>query len=310
MSSPAQAPAAPSQPGTRPLVGAGWMVITGIFFVSVVAVVRHMGDTIPPAQAAFLRYLIGLVFVLPALAPILAAKYDRRMLVLFSVRGFVHAIGVIFWFYAMARLPVAEVTAISYLAPIFVTLGAVVVFAERLAARWIVAIALALAGALIILRPGFRELGAGHWAMVTNSVFMAASYLLAKWLTSRADSGAIVGMLSITVTIALLPFALMDWVTPTLEQLAWLTLVAFFATAGHYTMIRAFKVAPMAVTQPVTFLQLVWATLVGVVLFAEPADVWVLTGGAVIIASVSYISYREWVLRREALTPPNVSMKT
>lgn len=285
------------------------MVLTGLFFVSVIVVVRHLGDEVPPAQAAFLRYLIGLVFVLPALGPILRARFDGRTLAVFSLRGFLHAIGVIAWFYAMARLPVAEVTAISYLAPIFVTIGAVFVFSERMATRRIMAIVVALVGAFLILRPGFRELSTGHYAQMINALFMAGSYLIAKWLTERADSGVIVGMMSLMVTIALLPFALLDWVTPTYEQLAWLTLVAFFATAGHYTMTRAFREAPMAITQPVTFLQLVWASIAGVLIFGEPVDAFVILGGGVIIAAVTYINYREMVLHREARTPPHVATK-
>jgi drug/metabolite transporter (DMT)-like permease len=75
-------------------------------------------------------------------------------------------------------------------------------------------------------------------------------------------------------------------------------------------MTKALSAAPLAVTQPVTFLQLVWATLLGYLVFSEEVDVWVLTGGGVIIASVSFISYREWVLSRKAQTPPAVATKT
>ena len=95
------------------------------------------------------------------------------------------------------------------------------------------------------------------------------------------------------VTIFLAPFALADWVQPTLEQLAWLFLVACFATAGHYAMTLAFQAAPMAVTQPVTFLQLVWASLIGLVFFMEVPDGWTIVGGAVIVASATYIAHRE-----------------
>lgn len=78
-------------------------------------------------------------------------------------------------------------------------------------------------------------------------------------------------------------------------------LVACFATAGHLTMTKAFAAAPMTVTQPVTFLQLVWAVLLGAVLFGEPIDGWVMLGGAVIMASVSFITWREAVARRKII---------
>jgi drug/metabolite transporter (DMT)-like permease len=82
-------------------------------------------------------------------------------------------------------------------------------------------------------------------------------------------------------------------VTPTAVDLAWLFLVAAFATGGHYAMTLAFAAAPMAVTQPVTFFQLVWATLLGALVFGEAADPFVILGGTLIVASVAYIAWRE-----------------
>ena len=86
-------------------------------------------------------------------------------------------------------------------------------------------------------------------------------------------------------------------------------LVACFATAGHYTMILAFRAAPVTVTQPVAFLQLVWATMLGALVFMEPVDNWVMLGGAIIVAAISFISWREAKVRRESITPPHVATK-
>jgi drug/metabolite transporter (DMT)-like permease len=110
-------------------------------------------------------------------------------------------------------------------------------------------------------------------------------------------------MLSISVTIGLAPLALMNWVTPTAWELLILMGVATLATAGHYTMTLAFSAAPLTVTQPVTFLQLVWAVALGVLVFGEPLDPWVIMGGTLIVGSVSFISWREAVLKRKAVTP-------
>jgi drug/metabolite transporter (DMT)-like permease len=80
--------------------------------------------------------------------------------------------------------------------------------------------------------------------------------------------------------------------------------VATLATGGHYTMTLAFRDAPLAVTQPVTFLQLVWAVALGMIFFQEPFDPFVILGGTVIVSAVSFISWRESVLKRRAVTPP------
>ena len=234
------------------------MLVTGLNFVMVTALVKAVGGRIPAAEGAFLRYLLGLVFLAPVLKPLIHLRLDRRTLWLFSLRGLVHTLGVILWFYAMAHIAMAEVTALNYMNPVYVTIGAALIFGERLAARRIVAIVAALAGALLILRPGFREIGMGHIAMIGTAMFFAASYLIAGRMAGRVSAGIVVAMLSITVTIGLAPFALVNWVTPTLTEVGGLFGVATFATAGHYSMTRAFAAAPMSVTQPVTFLQLVW----------------------------------------------------
>jgi drug/metabolite transporter (DMT)-like permease len=281
-----------------------WMLATGLFFVAVTGIVRHLGTGLPAAQSAFIRFAWGVLFVAPALWSLMRQGVPRGSLPLILGRGAVHTAAVICWFYAMARLPVAEVTAIGYLNPVLVMLGAALMLGERLSVQRIGAVLLALGGALIVLRPGLREVGAGHLAQLAAAGFFAASYLYAKRLSEVAGAGAVVALLSLTVTLGLLPFALAVWVPVSAAEAGWLALVALFATAAHYCMTRAFAAAPLAVTQPVTFLQLVWATLLGVAVFAEPVDPFALLGGGVIVAAVSAIAWREAATQRRAAGPP------
>ncbi|SFI49153.1 DMT family transporter [Jannaschia pohangensis] len=296
------------QSPSRPLQGILWMATTGLCFIAVTAVVKHAAQDLPAAEAAFLRYLLGLVFLLPVARTLLATRIPARDMAFFAGRGVVHTLAVILWFYAMTQIPIAEVTAMNYLNPVYVTLGAAIFLGERLALRRILAVVLALIGVVIILRPGFRAVESGHLAMLATAVLFGASYLFAKPLSGRHSASMVVAMLSITVTVGLAPFAFAVWVTPTLVDLGWMFLVAAFATAGHYTMTRAFAAAPVSVTQPVTFLQMVWAVLLGWALFDEPPDAFVILGALLIIASVSFIAWREARLRR-TVTPPSPATK-
>lgn len=294
----------------RTLAGIGWMLITGLLFVCVTGIVRHLGSDMPAIEAAFIRYAIGLALILPAFRTLI---YRRRTAPLqwglHAARGVVHGIGVMLWFYAMARIPIAEVTAIGYISPIFVTIGAALFLGERMQMRRIGAVLAAFGGALIILRPGFQDLQLGQLAQLTAAPLFAASFLLAKKFTDNADPGVIVATLSLFCTLTLLPGAVYQWRDPTWEEVGWLGLTAAFATTGHYTLTQAFRCAPITVTQPVQFLQLVWAALMGMVLFSEPLDPYVLLGGAVIVASATYISHREAVLSRRQRTPPAPATK-
>ena len=289
----------PVAPGDRPLAAVGWMVLTGVLFVGVIGTVKYLGDRIPASQSAFLRYALGLVFLIPVVPALRAAGLGRRALGLFTLRGVLHAAGVLCWFYAMTRITIAEVTAMNYLNPVYVTLGAALFLGERLQIRRILAVGAALAGALLILRPGMRALDSGHLAMLACAVFFAGSYLLAKRMTSDYPAGLVVLLLSIVVTAALAPLAAAVWVPPTPGELGLLFLVAAFATGGHYTMTLAFAAAPLAISQPVIFLQLVWSVTLGMTVFGEPVDPWVIAGGLVIVGSVTFIAWREARLKAE-----------
>ncbi|WP_372837950.1 DMT family transporter [Phaeovulum sp.] len=289
----------------RPVAGVLWMLATGLNFVAVTGIVRYLGTDLPAAQSAFIRFAFGLAFLAPTLVLTLQRGFAPGALQLFALRGALHTLAVVLWFFAMARIPVAEVTAIGYLNPIVVTLGAALFFGEKLALRRVLAIGVAIAGALVVLRPGLRAIEPGHWSQLGAAVSFGLSYLVAKRLTGIAPAGAVVAMMSLTVTIGLAPFAFWVWVPVGLAQLGWLGLVAVFATAGHYCMTRAFACAPMTVTQPVTFLQLIWATLLGALVFGEAVDPMVIIGGALIIGSISYITWREAQIKRR--TTPTVA---
>ncbi|CUH40255.1 putative inner membrane transporter yiJE [Jannaschia seosinensis] len=284
------------------------MVATGALFIAVTAVVKHAAQDLPAAEAAFLRYLLGIFLLLPLGRSLIGARMPARDVALFAGRGVAHTLAVILWFYAMTQIPIAEVTAMNYLNPVYVTLGAALFLGERLALPRIMAVVMALLGVVVILRPGFREVETGHVAMLATAVLFGVSYLMAKPLSGRHSAQMVVAMLSIWVTLGLAPFAIAVWVTPSIADLGWMLLVAIFATAGHYTMTRAFEAAPVSVTQPVTFLQMVWAVLLGWALFNEPPDGFVIFGAAIIIASVSFIAWREARLKRQ-VTPPSPAAK-
>jgi drug/metabolite transporter (DMT)-like permease len=291
----------------RPLIGILWMLATGLSFVAMTVFVKLVGTRMPSAEVGFLRYALGLPLLVPVIRK-LWVPMDGRLFRLFAIRGAAHAAAVILWFYAIARLPVAEVTALNYLAPVYVTIGAALFLGERLALRRIAAVTAALLGALVILRPGIRVLEPAHFAMLGGALALGVSYILAKRLTREASPELVVVMLSVVTTVALFPFALPGWVWPTAREVGLLFAVAAIATAGHYFMTLAFREAPVSVTQPVTFLQLLWAALAGWVIFGEPVDIWVICGGATIVMAVSFIAWREHVLARR-VTPPVEALK-
>lgn len=285
----------------RPLEGVLWMLATTVAFVGVNGIVRHLGTDLPAAQSAFIRFAFGLVFLAPALISMRGTRLPAGIWPLFLWRGALHVAAVIFWFWAMARVPVAEMAAIGFLNPVIVLVIAGLLLGEGLGRGRILSVLVALAGALIVLRPGLREVSAGHLSQLAATVFFAVSYIFAKRLSGMAPASVVVGVLSVTVAVGLAPVAWWVWEPVTAVQLAWLAGVAALATLGHYTMTRAFRAAPLAVTQPVTFLQILWATALGALVFGEGVDMFVILGGALIVAAVSL---NTWAEARRGRIPP------
>ncbi|SOB99416.1 threonine/homoserine efflux transporter RhtA [Rhodobacter sp. JA431] len=282
----------------RPLAGLLWMLGTTLSFTAVNVIVHYLGSNLPATQTSFVRFAWGWVFVAPALWHILHMKLSPKVWGLFGLRGLLQAIAVLMWFYAMARIPIADVTAIGYLNPIVVSLGGALLLGEGFAWRRGVAVVVALIGALVILRPGMRAIEPGHVAQLGAAFFFGLSYLMMKRLSGLAPATVVVALMTVVVTLCLAPLAVLNWQPMTWSENLWLGATALFATLGHYCMTRAFACAPVTVTQPVVFLQLVWASSAGYVLFGEALDPFVFLGAAMIVGAVSYMAWREAVIKR------------
>lgn len=291
------------------LQGISWMIASGFLFVGMTCIIRHLGSSLPAVEAAFIRYFFGTIVILPMVLRNWQGLPTAQITKLYMLRGLVNGVGVMLWFYAMARIPIAEVTAIGYVAPIFVTIGAAIFLGERLHIRRIGGVLCGLIGALIILRPGFQEISLGQLAQLCAAPLLAMSFIIAKKLTETQNPSVIVGMLSLGCTIVLFPGAMLQWRTPSHYELLWLAAAACIATAGHFTLTRAFQAAPITVTQPLGFLQLVWAAILGILLFNESLDPYVLVGGAIIVGAATYISHRELQSNRRSQTPPAIATK-
>ena len=278
--------------------GGLWMVLSGLIFVLVAILVRWLNDDLPSEQAVFIRYLFALIFLMPTLLKFNWQRLSLSTGRIYLLRGVFHSAAVILWFYAMANIPMSEVTAISYTTPIYTAIGAVLIFGETFRLRRMLAIVVGFIGVLIILRPGFQEIALGSLAQAIAAPCFAISFLFTKHLTKTESIADITVMLTLACTIALAPMALLNWHPPEFRDLALLAGIALLATGGHYSVTRAISLAPLTVTQPMSFIQMIWAVMFGYLLFDETPDVWVISGAVLIVAAISYMAHREMVIAR------------
>ncbi len=289
-------------PTTRGLL---WTSAAGLVFSMLNALMRLLTLHVDPFQAQFLRYLFGMLVLLPVMLHGGRAGWWPRRIGPQFTRGAVHALGLCLWFTALPRIPLADMTAIGFTGPIFIMVGAHVFFREPMRwARWL-ACGLGLAGVLIVVGPRLSgSAGAWHLLMLASAPVFAASFLLTKALTRHESPTVIVVWQSISVSLFSLPLALPLWQWLGPAQWAAFGLCGLLGSAGHYCLTRSFKVADISATQSAKFLDLLWSALMGWLLFADLPSQTTLVGGTVICASTIWVARRESREdRRRALLP-------
>ncbi len=276
--------------------GMMWMAAAGLTFTLLNTLMRGMSFTMNPLQIGFLRYVCGLLIVLPLMLRVGLAGMVPHSVGGQFWRGAVHTSGMLLWFTALRHIPLADNVAIGFTSPIFIMLGASLFLGEKLVwARWAAA-AFGFVGVLIVVGPSL-QLGSGGWyyplLMLGSSPLFAASFLIVKALTRRDKAEVIVLWQSITVALFLCPFALWDWTWPTGPQWALLMVCGVFGSLGHYFSTRALRAADASATQGVKFVDLVWASVAGMIAFGEYPSTTTVLGGLVIFLSTTWIARRE-----------------
>ena len=279
------------------------VLLGGVFITSLTWIVRSVADDIHPLQAGFMRYGFGTLILLPMVMKFRKTDFEPKLVAGHFLRGVVHAFSVLLWFYAVTKMTLADLTALSFTAPVFVTIGAFIFLGEKFSYRRLGGIIFAFVGAVVVLRPGVEAISIGAVAILVASPFQAASSLLGKHLVARTSIYAMVFYLSLFVTLVSFVPTLFVWSMPSLHTCALTFLAAVMATSAHFCWSKSFQIADLSFTQPGYYFTLLWAVAIGYFIYAEVPDLWSGAGAAIIIASTAYIAARE---RQAANKAPKV----
>lgn len=264
------------------------------------ALAKHLGQFLPPVEVAWMRYA---AFLTLTLAPVLRsgpAALRTRAPALQVLRGLALVGSALSFIVALRFLPLAEATAINFVSPIFITALSIPILGEVVGVRRWAAVAVGLAGVLIVVRPG----GAGgSGAEVLLPVVTAASWALAVVVTRKmagADRPATTlfwsAAVGFAVLSALLPFG---FVVPSAVQVGLGLLLGLISSAGQWLIVLAYRHAAASVLAPFSYFQLVSSALLGFLAFGAVPDRWALVGAGVIAASGLYTAHRERVRAKE-----------
>ena len=269
------------------------MFLSTFFFAGMHGSIRYLSETIHPFEIALFRNVFALIVVLPwfyryGFAPLRTQRFGMH-----ALRAAFNIVAMLSFFYALSITPLAEVTALGFTAPIFATVLAALVLGEVVRIRRWVAILVGFLGVLIILRPGFVEIGFGQLLTLLSAMVWSCALMVIKSL-GRTDSSAtiITYMALLMIPLSLGP-ALFFWKWPDLHQWGWLVAIGVLGGLGQFCIAESLRLADTAVVMPFDFFKLIWVTVIAYLAFAQELDVYTWIGGAVIFASTMYIAYRE-----------------
>ena len=264
------------------------------------AVAKLLTQSYHPLQVTWGRFFFAFLFVLPLamrLATVGGLRPRRPGLQL--LRASLLAGCNFLFILAIAKMQLAEVQAIAFVAPLLVTLLAAVTLGEKVGPRRLAAVAVGLLGVAVILRPGS---GLFHWAAVfafVQAIGNAVFHLVTRAIAAH-DPPQVTFVFTATVgaaaATAFVPFV---WQWPTAGDWVLLAIVGAAGALGHYFMIHAFRRAEASSLAPYMYLQLPWITFLGWLMFGDLPDGWTFVGATIVIASGIYVYARERKLRRE-----------
>lgn len=276
------------------LAGAFWMIGAGLCFALMTALIRPAAQELHTFQLVFLRNLIGLLLLVPWLARDVDLRVWRSPnRYLHVARATLFTLAMWCWFTGIPLLPIVDAVALNFTAPIFVTCLAALILAERVRARRWSAVAAGFIGVLVVLRPGFVEIGPGQLLILADALLWAGAIILVRIMARKEPAQTIVCyMFLLVLPLSFIP-ALLVWSWP--STTGWLLVIglAVISTAGHLCATQALVRAEVSSVMQYDYLRLLWFALIGWVAFGEVPDKWTLLGAAVIAGAALYILRRE-----------------
>jgi drug/metabolite transporter (DMT)-like permease len=275
------------------------MLLASIGFVVMHSFIKVLADSHHPFEIAFFRNFFGLVVLTPLIVRDRGRSFITKNFPLHAIRGVMQSAAMLMFFTGLTISPLAKISAVSFTAPLFATVGAVVFLGEKLRFRRVIALILGFIGALIILRPGLIAIDLGAMLVIGSSAIWAGAMLVIKVLTRTDSSVTITLYMGVFLTPVTLVAASFFWKWPEPHEYFLFFCMGAVGTTAHVCMAQAFKWVEATALLPIDFTRLIWASLLGYYIFAEVPEFWTWIGGIVIFASTSYIAIREAQLNKE-----------
>jgi drug/metabolite transporter (DMT)-like permease len=283
--------------------GVIFMVIASIGWTGMFIFVRLLAGDYSTFEILFVRNAVALLILTPLIVRSGVGVLRTERIWLHILRAGLSYLGMLGLYYGIAHIPLGDVVALSFTQPLFITVLAAIILGEAVGmARWRATI-IGFIGVLIIVRPGFAEIGVATIAVIIAALLYSASNVCIK-LLMRTDTPlqGVIYVNLIMMPLALIP-ALFAWTTPGWTDFGYMVGVGLSGTMGVYFLTKSYHAADASAVVPYDFLRLPLTAGGAFILFDEVLDIWTWIGAAVIFGS-SYVLVR-FESRRDAVASNN-----
>ena len=285
--------------GLHNTAGIAIMLVSVFFFTLMDATAKYLTQYYPPPMVIWARFFGNFVVLLLVLRGRMVPALRSRQPLLQVGRAVTQMLSLALFVFALRSIGLAEATAIGEIGPAFIALFAALLLGEKIGPRRITGIAVAMIGALIIIRPGVGVFQPAALLPALGAMVYGFGAVLTRMARSDSVETSLVWTIGIgtIVTSCIVP---LFWVPIAAEHVWGFCLIGVLGAAGQALLIRAFTLAEAAAVAPFGYTGLIWAGLWGFLFWGTIPDIWVATGAAIIVGAGLYIWWREVQAARAA----------
>jgi drug/metabolite transporter (DMT)-like permease len=285
--------------------GSLFALVASLLAVLMASLIKQVGQTVPVVEILFIRQVLVVAIISPVIVKHFDSVFITRVFRLHLLRSALSVVAMVTGFMAVVQMPLAEVTAISFVRTLFTTILAIIFLKETVGIRRWSSVAIGFIGVLVIVRPDAQNINAYALLAITSAFFVSSINIVMRKLSQIENPSTIMAYQSIFVTLVLAGPTAYLWVTPTVREMLLILAVGVLMSVMQWIFIQAYRVGEAAAIAPMEYSRLLYAAIIGIVFFAEIPTPWTLGGAAIIIASTLYTMHRNALKKHEK--PPNGS---
>jgi drug/metabolite transporter (DMT)-like permease len=298
---PAMAPAAPvARHKDDPLGGILLVVLSGVLYATSDVVSKYLALTLPAIEIAWLRWIGFVIIVTPILVHSRGRVLRTRALPAHVLRALCATGSSVLFILGLYYLPLASATTINFVSPLIVTGLSIVLLREQVGIRRWAAVITGLIGVLIVVRPGSGTFDATALLPIGAAACWAMVIIITRRLAGVDGHWTAMSYMSLVGALVLSVMVVPVFVMPDWREIGLAAVMAAAAGAGQFLTLVGFSRAPASLLAPFSYVQLLWATAYGFLIFSNLPDLWMAVGAAVIIGSGMYTAHRERIRARDA----------